>query len=403
MTPSADGGTLDVFRVTAEGVLLASRMGAAGAADRWRLPLGPPYRPRDAWVAVAAPRGAGGPVVVAAHRQTGDRHSRWTLVSPGGKPLVDCVWRPYDPEERVEFTPGGDIVVATRTTRRPRLNGSSDVADRFVEIHSTRGGTLLGRFRSTGFVQDGTRVFGRSGSRVVAHAVSDGRLLWSVDVGEGLAGLRGEDPAPLHLAGDRLLVQTRATRTAVVLDRGTGEEVWRAVLPGEAEAVHETGPDRFILQYRGGLAFAGPRGVERAVSVPPPGNSGRQRVEHLAVVEGAATVAVIDAHKVSAPELVVVAERGRLARRPLRIAIPAAHAQAVLTRSAVYLLPWAPDGRQATLHAYDLKDGAPLWRVPVPDRLTITDGPGPGSSLHPYRGGLYGTHYASGWTLPAAS
>lgn len=398
---STDGG-LDVYRVTPRGDLLRSRVGAAGTDDQWRLPLGEPFRPDAAWVTVTAPRGADAPLVVASHRQVGERQSRWTLVSPTGERLLSCVWRPYDRLEHVEFAHGGDAVVATRTTRRPRLNGSSDVADRFVEIHSTRTGTLLGRFRSTDFAQDGALVYGRSGTTVLAHAVSDGRRVWRTDTEEELGDPRRKGADPVHLAGERVLVQARDARTTIALDSRSGRQVWRAVLPGRMEAVHPLGGERVLVQYRGGFAFAGPEGIEHTVAVPPPGNSGRQRLEHLAVIDGSATAAVVDGHDVSAPVLTVFSDRGESARRPLRIPLPTAHVQAVLTRSTVYVLPWVPDGRQATLRAYDLAGGLPLWSADVPDRLTITDSAGPAPSLHAFRGGLYGVDYASGWILPSS-
>ncbi|MEV7676603.1 PQQ-binding-like beta-propeller repeat protein [Streptomyces sp. NPDC088752] len=304
--------------------------------------------------------------------------------------------------EHVEFAHGGDAVVVTRTTRKPRLNGSSDIADRFVEIHSTRTGTLLERFRSTDFAQDGALVYGRSGTTVFAHAISDGRREWSTDTGEELGDPRKKGADPVHLTGERILVQARDARTTIALDRRSGRQLWRAVLPGRMEAVHPLDGERMLVQYCGGFAFAGPEGIEHNVAVPPPGNSARQRLEHLTMINGLATAVVVDSHDVSAPVLTVFSEQGELAHQPLRIPLPAAHVQAVLTRSAVYVLPWVPDGQWATLRAYDLAGGVPLWSVDVPDRLTITDSTGPAPSLHPFRGGLYGVDYASGWILPSS-
>ncbi|GHB18943.1 hypothetical protein GCM10010377_05900 [Streptomyces viridiviolaceus] len=402
---AAGGGAPVVYRVDPEGDLVSGRLEGDGVARRWRTPLGEAFRPVEALVTLSAPAGDGGPLVVAAHHQHGeDRRSEFRLLSGAGEELLRCTWRPYDSAEHVELSPDGKVLVATRTAKKPRVNGSSTVADRHVEIHSTTTGERLVRARTTDYAQDGTRVYGRLGSEVFAYEATGGREVWRTDTGTRLGDPRKAVSEPVFLAGELLLVQA-ADGTVTALDTTTGERRWWGSLPGRVQSVHPLGGNRALVHYRGGLAFTGPRGIERTQPVPAPADGARQKLEHVVRTADGVMGAVVEERDGSGRALTVWGDTPALADAPLRIPLPAAHVQAVLTDTVAYVLPWVPDGEQATLYAYDLTaEGRPLWQADVPDRLHIEDSPGPDPSLHPYADGLLGLdRSARGWVLRPGS
>ncbi|CAL9665865.1 hypothetical protein SUDANB176_07217 [Streptomyces sp. enrichment culture] len=404
--PAAGGGAPAVYRVDPEGDLASGRLEGDGVARRWRTPLGEAFRPADALVTLSAPAGDGGPLVVAAHHQHGqDRRSEFRLLSGAGEELLRCTWRPYDSAEHVELSPDGKVLVATRTTKKPRVNGSSTLADRHVEVRSTATGERLVRARTTDYAQDGTRVYGRLGSEVFAYEAAGGREVWRTDTGVRLGDPRKAVSEPVFLAGELLLVQAAADGTVTALDAATGERLWRGRLPGRVQSVHPLGEDRALVHYRGGLAFTGPRGIERTQPVLAPADGARQKLEHVVRTADGVMAAAVEASDRSDRVLTVWGDTPALADAPLRIPLPAAHVQAVLTDTVAYVLPWVPDGEQATLYAYDLTAGGrPLWQTDVPDRLHIEDSPGPAPSLHPYADGLLGLdRSATGWVLRPGS
>ncbi|WP_078492467.1 PQQ-binding-like beta-propeller repeat protein [Streptomyces yerevanensis] len=401
---AAGGGAPGVYRVDSEGDLLAGRMENEGVTQRWRTPLGEAFRPESALVGLAAPAGDDGPLIASAHHQQGEaRRSEFRLLSAKGKVLLSCTWRPYDRDEHVELSPDGSVLVATRTRKRPRMSGSSTVADRHVEIYSTATGERLARARTTDYAQDGARVYGRLGSEVFAHEAGSGREAWRTDTGARLGDPRKTVSDPVFLAGDRVVVQASTDHVVTALDAATGTKVWRGSLPGRVQSVHPLGKDRMLVHYRGGLAFTGPRGIERTQPVPAAPDGARQKLEHIVRADDGVMAAVLDQGDWSARALTVWGDTPALAEAALRIPLPAPHVQAVLTDTVAYVLPWVPDGEQASLYAYDLTaEGRLLWRLDVPDRLHIEDSSGPDSSLHPFTGGLFGLDRATGWVLHPA-
>ncbi|MFD3533262.1 PQQ-binding-like beta-propeller repeat protein [Streptomyces sp. NPDC058664] len=349
---------------------------------------------------LAAPAGVDGPLIAAAHHQQKKPRSEFRLLSGVGEVLLRCIWHPYDRAEHVELSVAGNAFVATRTSKKPHLSGLSSITDRHVEIYSTKTGERVARVRTTDYVQDGARVYGRLGSEVFAQELDSGREAWRVDTSVRLGDPRRAASDPVFLAGSRVLVYAPADRTVVALDAATGRNLWRAAIPGPVQSVHAQGADRLLIHYHGGLAFTGPHGVERIQPVRPAVDGARQKLEDIVRTDDGVMAAVIDQSDRSTPVLIVTGDTPELAGDPLRIPIVAAHAQAILTDTVAYVLPWVPDGEQATLYAYDLTvQGRLLWQLPVPDRLTINQTPGPDSSLHPFNGGLFGLDHATGWIL----
>ncbi|MFE9775144.1 PQQ-binding-like beta-propeller repeat protein [Streptomyces sp. NPDC005931] len=399
--PGAGGGAPRVYRVDPEGDLVSGRLEGDGVARRWRTPLGAAFRPAEALVTLSTPAGDDGPLLAAAHHQHGkDRRSEFRLLSGAGEEMLRCTWRPYDAAEHVELSADGRVLVATRTTKKPRVNGSSAVADRHVEIFSTATGERLVRARATDHARDGARVYGRLGSEVFAYEAGSGREVWRTDTGTSLGDPRKGVSEPLFPAGDLLLVQA-ADGTVTALDTATGERLWRGGLPGRVQSVHPLGEGRTLVHHRGGLAFTGPRGIERTRPVPAAADGARQKLEHVVRAADGVMAAVVEDDDRSGRVLTVWGDTPALADAPLRITLPAPHVQAVLTDTVAHVLPWVPDGEQATLYAYDLTAGGrALWRADVPSRLHIEDSPGPDASLHPYAGGLLGLdRSAAGWVL----
>ncbi|MFI8092316.1 PQQ-binding-like beta-propeller repeat protein [Streptomyces sp. NPDC086080] len=400
---AADGGAPTVYRVDPEGDVLAGRLEGDGVIRRWRTPLGEAFRPRSGLVTLTAPAGGDGPLIVAAHHLHDEARSEFRLLSGAGQQLLSCTWRPYDSDERVELSADGSVLVATRTRKKPRISGSSTVADRHVEIYSTTTGERVARFRSTDYAQGGARVYGRLGSDVFAHEAGSGREVWRTDTGTRLGDPRKAVSAPVFVAGDRVVVQAPADHAVTVLDTATGTRLWGEALPGQVQSVHHLGDDRMLIHYRGGLAFTARDGIERLQPVPAAADGARQKLQHLIRTGDGTMAAVIDEGDRSAPALVVAGDTPELADAPLRIPITAAHAQAVLADTVAYVLPWTPDGEQATLYAYDLTaEGRLLWRSPVPHRLHIEESPGPDAGLHPYADGLFGLDRSTGWVLRPA-
>lgn len=395
-SPARSDGNFSIYRVGPDGVLSADSLGKAGLTNEWNVALGQDFKPATSLVSVSGRSSPQAPIVVQSHDESQALHFRF--ISSAGEEVMRCNWHPHSSREHAEWSASGREFLTTRTALKARLNGLSDPSDRYIQVYSAQSGKLILAERGADYTQDGEMVFIRLGTTLSAYRLADGQPVWESDVKTDLGDPRSGDVDPLFTTQGKIFIYARRAGLLVALDASTGSELWRRPLPGPVAAVHAWSEDRVLVQYAGGFLSVGPSGPEKTTETPSPADTPQQTLEDIVRTPHGSMGAVIDNRNRNHPELVVFGDLAPLNDQPQRFPIAGWHAQIALSDTVAYVLPWVPDGSQATLYAHDLtQNGKVLWKVPVPDRLTIPSSPGPAGSLHPFDHGIYGVDRSFGW------
>jgi len=168
---------------------------------------------------------------------------RLTLAGAGRQAALDWQWNGTAPAGQLAAHAGAGLLALTQGRGLVALSASSGAPvwrcplGAFAEAAPLPIAAAAGASHGSGGIGGGAFVVGTYGGRAVACAVSDGRPLWSVDVGAPVARaapvraeLRSSHGADVV---DGVVVVTTAG-TAVGLDLSSGATVWRWTKPGGA-------------------------------------------------------------------------------------------------------------------------------------------------------------------------